>query len=269
MSFQYPGSTIGRIGSARIILPRSATIVTIYHWSMGNALRTGVALFCAVVLSGCSATVQGQAVRPPPTRAEQALPSPAALGQVLNRPMQIDSPPQVGGTEVLRDDRGSTAPAECTAVTHAGDRQTYSDAPVRHVARGSWKTSQSSDDQTSVGITILELDSSGSAQSWYAKLAARWRDCQDSTVTQRVETMSFIQEVGQVSDSDRTLTADMRVSSTDGIMPPSTNRRALTASAQFIIDVELLQDSSSTANSAAGGDTDAVAQLVEHLLDMN
>jgi PknH-like protein len=262
-----PSTTSAEDALPRTILPRRGLSTAIHHWSMTNTLRTSVALLCAVVLAGCSATVQGHALRPGPSSAEQALPSPAALGRVLNFPMQIDSPPQVGGTEVLRDDRRSTDPAECTAVTHAGDRQTYSDAPVRLVARGSWKTPQSSDDQVSVGITILELDSSANAQSWYEEVAGRWRHCQDTTVTQRVETMSFIQDVGHVSDSDGMLTVDMHVSSTDGIMSPSTNRRALTSSARFLIDVELLESAGSTDDPNPGGGATAVAGLVKQLLD--
>jgi hypothetical protein len=237
---------------------------------MGKPLRAGVALLCAVVLSGCSgATVQGHAVKQPATDAERALPGAAALGRALNRPMQIDAQPQLGGTDLLRDDRGSTSPAECTAVTHAADRQTYLDAPLRHVARGSWKTPQSSDDQTSVAIAILELDSSGSAQSRYAELAARWRHCQDTTVTQRVETMSFIQVIGHVGESDGLLTTDMQVSSTDGAMQPSTNRRAFTSSAQFLIDVEVLENAGSTDEPTQVGDAAAVAELVKRLLPSN
>ncbi|MGH3952745.1 MAG: hypothetical protein ACRDTI_01680 [Mycobacterium sp.] len=63
------------------------------------------AALLVVALAGCSAKVQGDAVRTAPSAMERSLPTPVELSQVLNAPMQANSSLQVGGAHVLRDDK--------------------------------------------------------------------------------------------------------------------------------------------------------------------
>ncbi|HEX7823687.1 MAG TPA: sensor domain-containing protein [Mycobacterium sp.] len=219
-----------------------------------------------VLLTGCASTVQGAAVKTPASRAERALPSADAVGQAMHLPMQIDAPPLVGGTEILRDDRGTSTPPECVAVTHAGDRNTYRDAPLRSAAKGTWKTPKDTVAGTNAVVYVLELDSPDSAQSWYTKLAARWQPCNGTTVTQRMESLSFTQNISQIADSGGTLTADLLVTTGDGAISPMRNRRALTSSGQYLIDVEVVDSLSGGTDSTTTNTASAVAKLVAGLV---
>jgi hypothetical protein len=180
--------------------------------------------------------------------------------------MQADTPPLAGSTEILRDDLGTSTPPECVAVTHAGDRKTYLDAPLRSAAKGSWKTPTDTDGGTNAVVYVLELDSPDSAQSWYTKLAARWQPCNGTTVTQRMESLSFTQNISQVTNSGGTLTADLLVTTGDGIITPMRNRRALTSSGQYLIDVEIVDSLSGGTDSATTNTVAAVAKLVAGLV---
>ena len=212
------------------------------------------------MLAGCSATVAGHAVRGPRNTLERALPDAPELKRVLGLPVESDSPPEYGGIEALRDDKDSSSPVECAGVTHAGYRRTYLGAPLRALARGSWITPQSSDDRVDVVISVVELDSVGSAQSWYVKTATQWDKCQGATVTESTSAVSFIQNVYRVTDSDGTLSAELSVSTDNGLMAPVVNRRAFTATSQYLIDVEVF--GTLRHPDASGLDAGAVAHLV-------
>ncbi|MBF9327946.1 MULTISPECIES: sensor domain-containing protein [Mycobacteroides] len=225
---------------------------------MNRALPAVVLL--AVVLAGCSATVEGDAVRTAPSAVERALSTPVELSQVLNAPMQVNSSLQVGGAGVLRDDKDTVSPLDCAGVPHAGHRQTYQGADVRQAARGSWKTPDGTDPQTLVTVSVVELDSPGSARSWYAKTAAQWQKCQGVTVTQRAPSFTFIEDIERTADSEGTLTAELSVSTSDGLVTPIPVQRALTTTAQYLIDVETTDTSSRPDTHVA--EAVAVARLV-------
>lgn len=229
-----------------------------YHQHMNRALPAAVLL--VVVLAGCSTTVQGDAVRTAPNAVERALPTPVELGQVLNAPMQVDSSLQVGGADVLRDDKDTVSPLDCAGVPHAGHRQTYQGSGVHEAARGSWSTPDGTDVRTGVVVSVIELDSPGSARSWYAKTAAQWQKCQGVTVTQRADTFRFIESIDHINDSEGMLTAELTASTSGGWVTPMSGQRALTATAQYLIDVEAMDTPSRPDTGVA--EAVAVARLV-------
>jgi hypothetical protein len=198
-----------------------------------------VAVVACSLLAGCSTTVAGQAVRTPPNGVERALPNSSELKRALGLPMESDSLTEVAGIGPLREDKDKMSPLDCAGVTHAGYGRTYQGAPLRASARGFWTTPQDSDDRVNVVISVVELDSPASAQSWYVKTAAQWAQCRGVTVTESTSAVSFIQNIRRITDSDGTLTAELSVSTDNGLMTPQLNRRAFTATSQYLIDAEI------------------------------
>jgi PknH-like extracellular domain len=198
-----------------------------------------VAVVASSLLVGCSATVAGRAVRTPTNTVERALPNSAELKRALGLPFESDSLTEVGGIGPLRGDKDEMSPLDCAGVTHAGYGRTYQGAPLRASARGFWTTPQDSDDRVNVVISVVELDSPSSAQSWYVKTAAQWAQCQGVTVTESTSAVSFLQNIRRITDSDGTLTAELSVSTDNGLMTPQLNRRAFIATSQYLIDAEI------------------------------
>jgi hypothetical protein len=199
-------------------------------------LSAAVLVFSLV--AGCSVTVAGQPVRTPPSAVEWAMPNSAELGRALGLTMTAESTPQVGGIDAIRDDKAISSPMRCAGVTHAGFLPTFRGAPIRAASRGFWNTPQSSDDRVDVVVSVVELDSPSSAQSWYTRTVAQWERCRGVTVTERTGSVSFIQTISNVRDFDHTLTAELSVWTDNGIMAPRLNRRAFTVTSQYLIDAE-------------------------------
>jgi hypothetical protein len=198
-----------------------------------------VAVVACGLLAGCSATVAGRAVRTPANGVERALPNSAELSRVLGLPIESDSVTEIGGIGALRDDKEESSPVRCAGVTHAGYGPTYQGAPQRAIARGFWTTPQDSDDRVNVVISVVELDSPGSAEAWYVKTASQWGLCQGVTVTESTSAVSFLQDIRRVTDSDGTLAAELSVSTDNGLMAPAMNRRAFTSISRYLIDAEV------------------------------
>ncbi len=217
-------------------------------------------LLIPCVLAGCSGIVPGHAVRTPLSPAERSLPDSAELSRVVGLPVERDSVLEAGGIDTLRDDKGAESPVECAGVTHAGYRSTYQGAPLRAAARGMWITPQRVDERVNIVISVVELDSADSAQTWYRRNAAQWGRCRDVTVTYHTGAVSFIQSIRQVDDSDGELTAVLSVSTDNGIMTPGVNRRAFLVTSQYLVDAEVF--GTLRRPDASTLDASAVARLV-------
>jgi hypothetical protein len=240
-----------RRGSAR---PRGTSIVEVKR-----ALLPTAVLFIAVS-TGCTTTTTGAAVKQPPSIVAPSLPTPTELGKVLHLPMQTDGPLHIGGMESFRDTTESTSPRECAGVAHAGSLRTYHDAPVRDVASRLWTDRRGSDGGVSVGISVVELDSSSSAQSLYASSAGHWRNCRDVTMTEKIGKLSFIEKVRNTIDSKKILATEITLSTDDKLMSPGVNWRAFTATSRYVVDVEVVRISRHP--DVVGIDPAAVARLV-------
>jgi hypothetical protein len=224
-----------------------------------RALLPAAALVIALI-TGCTATTTGTAVKKPPSIVAQSLPTPAELGAVLHLPIETDGHLQVGGMETFRDAKETTSPLACAGVAHAGYLQTYRGAPVSDVARQLWTDRHSSDSGVSVGISVVELDSSHSAQSLYSTSAAQWRNCRGVTMTEQIGKLSFIERVRSITDSDAILTAELSLATSDGLISPGVNWRAFTATSRYLVDVEMFRIS--PRSDASELDPGAVARLV-------
>jgi hypothetical protein len=214
----------------------------------------------ASLLAGCTSTLPGQPYRPANV-VERALPTAAEIGKALRFRVETSTDPQLGGLDVLRDDKDALSPRDCAGITHAGYRQSYQDAPVRDTGRRLWVSTHASDEHVSAAVSVVELDSVNSARSWYTKSVAQWHKCRGVTVTERASSkLSFIQKISQVTDSDGTLTAQIAVTTSDTMISPGVNWRALTATSRYLIDVEVFRIGNYS--HSADPDPGALAHLV-------
>jgi hypothetical protein len=224
-----------------------------------RALLSAAALVI-VLITGCTATTAGTAVKKPSSIVAQSLPTPGELGHVLHLPLETDGPLQVGGMETFREGKEITSPRDCAGVAHAGYLQTYHGAPVSDVARQLWTDRHSSDSGVSVGISVVELNSSRSAQSLYSTSAAQWRNCRGVTMTEQIGKLSLTETVRRITDSDATLTAEITLATDDELISPGVNWRAFTATSRYLVDVEMFRISPHS--DASELDPGAVACLV-------
>jgi hypothetical protein len=72
--------------------------------------------------------------------------------------------------------------------------------------------------------------------------------------------VSFLQNISRVRDSGQKLTADLSVSTDNGIMAAGLNRRAFIATSQYLVDAEIFGTLSRPDVSTL--DASAVAELV-------
>ena len=224
---------------------------------MKRGLLITVALF-AVQLTGCSTTIAGQAMKAQPSPIERAMPSLPELGQAVGGAMQVTSPIDVGGVDVLRGDPENISPAECAPLAHAGIRYVYQHVPAGAAATGIWESPKNARGPRSVSVSIAVIDAGtpDDAKAWYRDAAPRWQSCQGNTVTQPMDAITFSDKVIQADSADGFLTADLVVSTTDGIITPVPLQRAVTTASHYLVDVDVL------GTTAAADTAVAVARLV-------
>lgn len=234
---------------------------------MTRALLITLVTLCAVQLTGCSTAIAGKAMKAQPSAIERAMPALPELGQAVGGSMQLNSPIDVGGIEVLRSDPENISPAECAALTHAGIRYVYQHVPAGAAATGIWESRKNARGprSVSVSIAVIDVDTPNDASAWYRDIAPRWRSCQGRTVTQPMDAITFSDKVIQADSADGFLTANLVVSTTDGIITPVPLQRAVTTASHYVVDVDVLGNAA--ANTASNADTAiAVARLVARKL---
>ncbi len=195
-------------------------------------------MLSVALLAGCSESVEGRALRTARTGTEQALPTSSELSQALGMPMQQDAAVRVGGGDILKSS-ANALPQMCVGVAHSGDRQTYKDAHLSAAAQGSWITSGDGD-QTRVLITVVEFSSPADAHVWYSNATSDWQRCQGVTVTARTESFTFADSDNRVEESDGLLSAELLLSTKEGLLTPTPHSRAVTAALRYGVDVEVL-----------------------------
>lgn len=226
-------------------------------------LITAVTLF-AVQLTGCSTAIAGNAMKAQPSPVERGMPTLPELGQTLGESVQVTSPIQVGGIEVLRGDPENISPAECAALTHARIRYVYQHVPAGAAATGIWESPKDARSARSVtvSIAVIDVDTPDDARAWYRDTAPQWQSCQGKTVTQPMDAITLSDKVIQADDADGFLTANLVVSTTDGIITPMPLQRAVTTASHYIVDVDVL-GTAAAGDTASNADTAvAVARLV-------
>ncbi len=202
----------------------------------------------------------------------KALPDPAELSVMVGATMQTEFDGPVGGIDVLPNGMGDASPIECLGVYSPRMRRTFQDAPVTAAVEGQWEATSESGEPGDADVRItaglIELDSAGSAHSWYSKFAAQWQSCQGQTVTMASAIAGSHEqnaaEITDVADTDGLLHAAVLVSAryTADARMPLVKQRALTAAARFIVDVQVVRISTDSANHVADDEAVAVAHLI-------
>jgi hypothetical protein len=170
----------------------------------------GAALF-SVAAAGCSSNTGGAPAPAPssdPTIG-QIFPTADTLGAGLHAPLVSAAAPRFGGIDVLRAPNTAPNPADCGGVIAAGERATYQSAPVRGAAVGSFVTNPTSRtaDPVNLVVSIVEVDSPRSAQTFYAETRTRWQHCHNVTVTQpNGGSVPTLNHIDPVTESDGSCT---------------------------------------------------------------
>ena len=228
-------------------------------WTLAISIFATAGAVATHAISTTSMTA-GRPVKASPPTVERALPDASQLSHALGGlPVENHATVNVGGIDVLRADDNASKPLQCAGITHAGYLPSFQGAPVRTVSRSSWEAPPGRDDSIIIVISVVELDTARDVSAWYTKTAVRWAACAHTEVTERYSNTAFIQRVSTVNDSGKTLTAELTVTTEDGLVTPQTNQRAVTLTSRFIVDVEGLATKGSSG--AAKFDATKIAHL--------
>nr|WP_197514912.1 sensor domain-containing protein [Mycobacterium sp. 852013-50091_SCH5140682] len=245
--------------------------------TVGRSPRIGVAAL-GLILSACSSTVGGNAAAYQPSQQtgdrvqsiRQVLPESGELSVAVGAPMQSESEASVGGIGSLPNGLGDASPIECLGVHSPRMRRTYQDAPVTGAVDGEWETGSGSvalpDPDIRITVGVIELDSAASSHSWYSKFASQWQQCDGKTMTMASAIAGSheqnVAEVTNVADSDGVISAAVLVrAGVADTRRPLVKQRALTAASRFIVDVEVVQIDSNSADRVTDDQAVAVARL--------
>ncbi|MBN7385451.1 sensor domain-containing protein [Mycobacteroides abscessus] len=239
---------------------------------MDRALPAAALL--VAVLTGCSGTVEGQAVKPSASAVAasartfaQVLPDEPAMSETLGSPMKNPYPRPPGGLSALPDGTGGATPIECVGVRNAAMRQSFEGAAVRTASESTWHTRSPSTmfpvPDFDLTLGVVELDTPEHAQNHYAVLVTRWTGCQGRTVVQHNfggSGKDLTDEITQVNDTHGMLTSVVMESAFGD--RPSPNQRALTVASRYVIDVRISDSSWHTGDPIGADKAVAVARMV-------
>lgn len=249
-------------------LPRNIKPQSGFPAATGMLVRAAVV---AATAAGCSTTTTAGVPAPAPSSdhtIEHVFPTAAALGAELHTPLVSASTPRFGGTDVLRAPNTAPAPAECGGVIAAGERATFHDAPVRGAAVGTFVTNPASRtaDPVNLVVSIVELDSPRSAQTFYATTRTRWQHCLNVTVTQPNGSAPSLNRIDPVTESTGILYAGVTVSDAgEESMDPILERRVFTTKTRYLIDVDLAGAPPADAGKAADTARALAQAIADHI----
>lgn len=255
----------------KLPLPHRQVLSPPYHQAVNRALP---AALLVAVLTGCSGTVEGQAVKPSASAVAasartfaQVLPDEPAMSEALGSPMQNPYPRPPGGLSALPDGTGGAMPVECVILRTAAMRQGFEGAPVRTASESTWQTSTDSTlfpvPDFDVTLGVVELDTPEHAQNHYAALVTLWTGCQGRTLVQHNfggSGKDLTSEITRVNDTEGMLTAVVMESAFGDRPAPS--QRALTSAGRYLIDVEVSDTSWHTGDPIGTDKAVAVARMV-------
>ncbi|WP_155524961.1 sensor domain-containing protein [Mycobacteroides chelonae] len=159
-----------------------------------------------------------------------------------------------------------TSSVECLGVASPSWGTTFAEAPIRQAIQQQWSTRwkiRGTGSGTTIEIQIVELDSPGSARTWFTTLEANWRHCQDKPfTTQGTGTVAVtnveIKNVAQDRISSDLVQAIVTESTGPQHLAPRQTQRAAIQTSQYIIDVSVHGRNDLTSDKAQ-----SVARLVK------
>ncbi|ORB37273.1 sensor domain-containing protein [Mycobacterium persicum] len=204
-------------------------------------------LLAVVLSSGCTATTGGKA-GPAPDMATHALTGPAikqamidgtALAMLLNQPFQTAPKyPEFGGSETLGSAWESALPADCLGVVHMMQQGPYRFAPVQNTASEMWSHNGASVKVDDVYEGIAALPTAADANGLFAKFAAQWKKCDDTTLTMPTSTVYGQAAISEVRVVDSVVAATISLGSgPHSILTTIPQARALGVRGNCLVEV--------------------------------
>ncbi len=224
----------------------------------------------AVLLAGCTATVDGSAhhaAGPAPTGPARPLarflPSGDELSATLHAgPTGMMGQLVQGGPDMLLRgiDESEAVPPDCVSVTYRLQQAVYQSSPVRSVATRSWTGGALTGPATSSFFGVVELAAPDDAAAFFTMSVHQWQGCNGRTMVLRQpgHGTDGSSTVSDVNLTGRVLSA---VVTHDAGRPTEvTVQRALGMVADCVVDVEVTDDAGD------GAGHNRAAELAELML---
>lgn len=141
----------------------------------------------AGIVSGCTVTVTGSAAieGPPDVRVGRniadVLPTHDELSTALGIAIEpADSPPTVGGAQVLGNGADYSGPAACAGVAQEAAVSAYGNLPVWAVATRNWDSEGYMPPSVFIDVAAIALRSDAAARDAVTEFGLQWQQCQDA-----------------------------------------------------------------------------------------
>ena len=225
---------------------------------MRSTRSTIAALSACAVLAGCSSgsvesapTVHiAEAAKPSVSRAlDQVLPTTNELATILGTAGFLGAPTKGGPEMLLAGLRESEAtPLDCVSAGFRLEKIVYQANPVRTVASQSWIGGDQSGPSYSGFFGAVQFATGDDAKAFFAAAADKWHRCNGQTlvVHQPQHGADGLSRITDVVVDNNIVSAI--VLHDDG----STIQRALGLASDCVVDVEVTNPASGSADSAAG-----------------
>ena len=224
-----------------------------------RALRPTLAAASAcVLLAACTITVDGMATTSAGDQPTPSLNQLLPTGEELSTTLSIGSDGFMGqlvegGPDTLLRGVGESeaSPADCVSATYRLQNITYAASPVRSVASRSWTGGDLRGPAFSGFFGVVRLATAGDAEEFFATAAAKWRQCNGTTMVLHQPGRDGSSKISDVVVDGRIVSA---VVTHAGGPRSSSIQRALGVAADCIVDVEVTD----LGADGSGGAEDAV-----------
>lgn len=195
-----------------------------------------------MVVSACSSTLGGDAVRRPGVPLQQVLPTPDEVADAVGNPLSPSGPQSVGPVTLLPNgirDPGDVDRLECLGAATPLMRVVYEPGDVREVALADYSRYGEGLTVSSAHTGVVRFSSDAEAARMFADFAARWRACDNTTVRVRISTASDLDwRVTAVRRQGDVLSAVV-LSGEDGNQPAFPTEHAMGVVGDCIVEADV------------------------------
>ena len=202
-------------------------------------------VFCATALSGmltaCSATVDGSALRQHPASLLRVLPTAEQVAAAVGNPLDATSQPTLGSIDVLPNGiRGDDAvdPIECLGAITPLMRWVYEKGDVRGAAWQDFARFGEGQTVSSVNTGVVRFSSDAEASRMFSQFVTRWRSCEGGRVGIRSGRADLGLTVTDVTVTGPILSATILSGESD-TDPGFPTEHAVGVTADCIVDVDV------------------------------
>ncbi|WP_236147285.1 sensor domain-containing protein [Mycolicibacterium sp. CH28] len=214
------------------------------------------------MLAGCTTTVAGTAhrdLRAAPVRDLVAvLPSSATISQAVGNRLDASQPPVAGAIDVLPNgirDSDTASPIECLGPVSPFMRIVYEVGEVRGAAWQEFSHYGGTQTVSSADVGVIEFSSAAEAQRMFGVFVARWKSCDNTTVTTALHNATDTRLYEKITDVrlDGPLLSATVVNSDSQRDAQFPTERAVGLADDCIVDVDVAVTDGSPAQQRASG----------------